>query len=758
MSSEIIELSVEETNKLRAELGLAPLRVDTDQQTNAAGGQQEGASEELLELSVAETNNLRERLGLAPLKTDATVVQHAPATNELEVKQTAERIERVRLKRQVQDGIQTKFAAQSLGAESTSDAKSWAQQMRTKQTTDKTKVTAKRAHEEQAAYDETDLKGLNVGHSLAELQEGSTTVLTLADAPLLKTREDISNKVMGLNDDDVHLENVNLAEERLVQDGLREKRKVELGMGRAGGYAGFDDDEFEELGGTQAPSRFARTAMEDTKGKTKTKQKGFQIGAMLEEQDAALESDLFAIHEGRAISLEPAHADVAASDFMTVEEDAALKQAKKKAGKFKKEKKEKRKTRTSKRRTDDEEEEQEDAPKKGLLEQLEETAVESKVSRKCRRANVVDEVVETNDKEDGGPMEIDQKPSEAENLMSKRSKYDAVMAKGNERSQQAFGNKKKLVSTDMMDEEPDDAFLNAALAKARRLNRLKEMSEASKQKKSGADAVVAAVQQSNAAASTDVAAAGTITFAVDETREFTRALLARTEQAERELARKKAVKKEPMTDNADTMEIAEKVKSDVNTAVKEEIAEEEVDIHELAKQVKEDDNDVGLDGATGNTVPMGRGVGGILNLLKQTGEITRKNAGKEEMRGRAKDKRTYEDYEPLDLSKVVKIDESKANSKDKEFANREIKLEYRDKHGRLLTRKEAFRDLSYQFHGYGSGKRKEEKKLDQIAREQAEARLASRQAAEGAGAGTFGALKATQKATGKAFVVHKTGN
>ena len=88
-----------------------------------------------------------------------------------------------------------------------------------------------------------------------------------------------------------------------------------------------------------------------------------------------------------------------------------------------------------------------------------------------------------------------------------------------------------------------------------------------------------------------------------------------------------------------------------------------------------------------------------------------------------------------------------------------MKLEYRDKHGRLLTQKEAFRDLCYQFHGHGAGKKREEKNLRQIAREQAEARLTSRQvsaARDGTTAGTLGALKATQKATGKAFIVHKT--
>ena len=145
-------------------------------------------------------------------------------------------------------------------------------------------------------------------------------------------------------------------------------------------------------------------------------------------------------------------------------------------------------------------------------------------------------------------------------------------------------------------------------------------------------------------------------------------------------------------------------------------------------------------------------------MLKHTGEISGKRSGKEELRGRAKDERNYDNYEALDLSKVVKIGRD-ATEKDKEFAAREIKLEYRDKHGRLLTQKEAFRDLCYQFHGHGAGKKREEKNLRQIAREQAEARLTSRQvsaARDGTTAGTLGALKATQKATGKAFIVHKT--
>jgi U4/U6.U5 tri-snRNP-associated protein 1 len=179
----------------------------------------------------------------------------------------------------------------------------------------------------------------------------------------------------------------------------------------------------------------------------------------------------------------------------------------------------------------------------------------------------------------------------------------------------------------------------------------------------------------------------------------------------------------------------------------------------LAKGMKDDEKAVNMDleGTTVSTVSVGRGLSNVLSMLRRTGEITGKTAGKEELRGRAKDKRTYKDYEAFDLSKVVKVGKN-ATDKDKEFANREIKLEYRDDHGRLLTRNEAYHQLCYQFHGHGSGKRNEERRLHQIAREQAEARVASRQVGDDTGAptGVMGALKATQTATGKAFVVHKT--
>jgi U4/U6.U5 tri-snRNP-associated protein 1 len=719
--SEVIECSVEETNRLRAQLGLAPLRTPS----NAPLKEQE---EECLELSFEATNVLRRKLGLAPLK-------HAtppPIYN-----RDAEKIEQViPLKEENKHENLVSFAATSLGEaeEVKGDARSWAERMKNRALAvaiDDVRSSKDKPTDE-PVYSETDLQGLHVGHALHELPEGSTTVLTLADAPLLQKDALVPTKVLGLNDDAVvALENVHLAQEQQRQHGLREKRNVELGL--AG--AALDDDEFEELGGTQGPSRAARSVgMAKLASEPSQPRRGFQIGAMLEEQDDALQSAMGRWGSHKAISLQPAVADVTASDFMTVEEYE--RETEKRAKKEKKPKKD-RKLKKSKRRrrseSEDEEEEVDKAPATAsadnLLAELEATAVGSKLLKRRDTEEVAPNLTATTDQ-----------ATALETLGSKRARYDQVMSKGNERSQNVFAPAPKAPTKDI-DEEPDDAFLNAALEKARRFNRLKALAPPR-----GAESVAAALQLAPRSM-VPIEGGGTVPFAIDETREFTRALFARAEQTERELARRQ--KREDASREAPSVETPK-------VAIKEEDpTEDDANLQELSKQVQVAEED--LSGFDGRTVAMGRGVGAMLQLLQQSGELQRKHAGKEEMRGRAKDERTYEDYEPLDLSKVVRIDERNATNKDKELAHREVKLEYRDEHGRLLTRKEAFRELSYQFHGYGSGKRKQEKKLEQIAREQAEARLASRQVGDGAAAGIFGALKEAQKATGKAFVVHKTG-
>lgn len=779
MSEVVIELSIEETNKLRGELGLKPLR---GVNSSSGGRQSETLTEESsssisapnsngtsshpreqLELSVDETNKLRASLGLKPLNTKKDAI-HAPAENEGAQKELDERLEKEKLRRQVQRGITATFGSATLGESKDDSAVSWAQKMLSadtnkaratttaqQETTEKSNARLKKQLKKNKKlkskgvipkYDEEDLEGINVGHAVSDFEAGSTTILTLADAPLLQTAEG-SKKLIGLNDieDSVRLENSQLADQQIQKDRLRQKRQVEMGLGRAGGYAGYDDDEFEELGGVQAPTRLARGALPNaiTGDETSTKRRGFQLGGALAHDKAGAEpvSDLFAHEAGKAISLEHSSINIAASDFMTAEEYAAQNPKRKKEMKFKKKKSKKEKK--NKRVTDaedDEEDEERQAPKGSILDELERTAIASVNKRKRRR-----------DGDDDDDPDSNRSMGDSDDTHKRRARFDEIMEKGNEQTAKAFKPlvKETVLTSTLDDEEPDDNFLNEALAKARRLRKLRELSGPK-----GAEAVAQAVldSQVNPEELNQSTSMSDVTFTVDETREFSRALLARENQEERQKA-KKQLKTAQIVDKSQTNRPKEATRMEDGAQ-----EGEPEDMAELAKQIKEDDEDhigIGLDG-TAAVAPVGRGMAGVLSMLRHTGEISGRNAGREELRGRAKDERTYEDYAPLDLKAVVRIGRG-ATEKDRELASREIKLDYRDEHGRLLTRKEAYRNLCYQFHGHGSSAKNEERRLRQIEREQAEARIASRQAT---GAGSLGALRATQKATGKAFIVHKT--
>ena len=115
-----------------------------------------------------------------------------------------------------------------------------------------------------------------------------------------------------------------------------------------------------------------------------------------------------------------------------------------------------------------------------------------------------------------------------------------------------------------------------------------------------------------------------------------------------------------------------------------------------------------------------RGMAATLNLLKGTGELKRQ----QEMVGRANDEREG-------LGSLYENG---------------IQLDYRDDQGRVLTKKEAFRQVCYDFHGYGAGKNKRDKRIKA-------AQLEEKNSSSRSGpAGTMLALNQVQKATGKAFL------
>ncbi|KAL3799890.1 hypothetical protein ACHAWO_000001 [Cyclotella atomus] len=794
MKEEVIELSIEETQALRAKLGLAPLRLDNDiptsnnNQTDEASPNSSGNDKEI-SLSIDETNALRLKLGLAPLQLDTVNTQndntssnttkdpiHAPPpTDKRALQEAQDRIQNAKDKRGVADKLD-KWKEEEEKDHEAESALDFAAKLRkgNNKKKKKQKIQTMSTTEE---YTSSDLQGIKVAHDASAFQTGSTTILTLSDQQILNVDAE-SKKITGVNEgEEQELTNVNIMDDTNALENLRRKRQIELGAGRAGGYAGFDDDEFEEFGGVLG---YEGNVLGGPGGAKGEKGGGFAIGQdgkAKVQSESKNNNDLFSSLKGGAISLESRHGNnTIASDFITEEEmnvdkeeraekernrqmkmlEKMRKKDKKKAKKDKKKNK-----RSALDESDDEDGASNEAENttggNSLLESLEATAVKQEMRKKRRRDG---EAVDASSNEAAAAADMGEEPSDEQIMKEKRSKFDRIMEKGKARTDRAF---KSTASTKPdsdtaapLDDEEDDAFLNAALAKARRIQRLKELSGDSSEVKveaKGENAVLMAIDQmkkveadaitSNPASESK----GGITFENDEMQEFTRALRARENQ----------VKRAPEKSRGVTVSMDKKKKE---VAVKEEEgAVEDVDMEELANEMEEDDNDNtndvnqgGFD-ATSGAAPIGRGISNFLSMLKQTGEI-KQHATREEMRGRAKDKRTYEDYDHLNLKEVVKINTQNAQEKDLELANREIKLEYRDEHGRLLTRKEAYREMCYQFHGHGASKKNQERKMKQIEREREEAQLASRQA--GGRVGTLGALKATQKATGKAFIIHKT--
>ena len=856
MSDKVIELSIKETNDLRCKLGLKPLQLDKNEsivnndytgssQTNFSDRIVSNTKDENLNPSVEETNVLRASLGLTPLRSSSeneptgrksSEAIHAPPLNTGQQDQVRKRIETARLKREVDAGILKMKKDNSIAHDDNyndkinDDTLAWADKMRAgvnvatkeKEIDDSSKVGKRKKYTEKDVINQN----ISVKNAASDFELGTTTILTLADKSLLDGDKDGGEQL---------LENVSLTENQIVKDNLKKKRAVEMGQGHAGGYVGYDDDEFEELGGSQKT-----VGALGTKGDRLSNQKrnGFKLSDIHDKlnQSNNRESNLFATETGQAISLVQSTYENSGkhqSDFMTFEEQQQefaedlikekKKQKKREKKMFKKIKKRKKHERKHGKNTDNDEEfngegknDAETSKTNSLLDDLEASApILGKHNARNESGAVVYRRYQDEDDSDEDNTVISRKKpkteirnkeelpkdanldtdnekpvnKEVELLQQRKLKFNEIMEKGNVRSDAVFkqgdslqkkrgviNNEKDSASRytqkDGVEEEDDDAFLALALAKARRLNRLRELnakSTASKGKDpkennlvTGVDAVVHSLkEQSENNINKSNGSKGGVTFELDATKEFSRALRARVPQNKRPILSsrnavsikvstsdtKKINKYNSQTDNEEQPVDSKKIEDENDTMD---------NLEKLADQIDENSNDISGFGSTASTNSVGRGLANVLSMLKHTGEITGKNAGKEELRGRAKDKRTYEDYEALNLKEVVKIDRvgltEAPNKKDLEFANREIKLEYRDDHGRLLTRKEAYRNLCYQFHGYGSSQKNEERRLRQIEKERVEPGIGS------AGKdSTLGALKVTQKATGKAFVVHKTG-
>ncbi|CAK1549286.1 unnamed protein product [Leptosia nina] len=251
-------------------------------------------------LSIEETNKLRAKLGLKPLevtekpaddgkiKDDLGEFYHKPAPNLSQRKKSdkiREKLEERREKRKLETKLKTNLIAEGSDEE---DAVAWVKKSR--QLDKQKKEAEKRAamldemdavfgvgalvaeeqrEERQRSYTDRHLRGLRVAHDVTQLPDERETILTLADKDVLaEDKEDV-------------LVNVNMVDEERYKKNIEERRKA------AAGYQAYDEEsEIAASLGLEKPmlSKYDETIDPEHKKKTA----GFLLG-----DEAALEASRF---------------------------------------------------------------------------------------------------------------------------------------------------------------------------------------------------------------------------------------------------------------------------------------------------------------------------------------------------------------------------------------------------------------------------------------------------------------------------------
>ncbi|GAA5981683.1 hypothetical protein JCM10908_004565 [Rhodotorula pacifica] len=219
-------LSLEETNKIRVSLGLKPIADPAASASTPAALEGD---------ALAEANYAKRR---------------EAEQKEKDAKELKERIDKARNQKERlrrlggrglgeadEDEVQVK---QEEGAPSAAgdDAKAWVRRQkkrakelaakRAKEQEEEDRLAAQEEDERATKYGEQDLAGLKVAHGADDFGEGEDTVLTLKDSRIL-------------DDDDDELHNVNISENAKTKHALDLKKKGK----QAGQYTGLDDEEFE---------------------------------------------------------------------------------------------------------------------------------------------------------------------------------------------------------------------------------------------------------------------------------------------------------------------------------------------------------------------------------------------------------------------------------------------------------------------------------------------------------------------------------
>ena len=698
-------------------------------------------------LTVDDSNALRARLGLRPLNDDkSSSAAEAQAVAERNFKlaraaqQEARRLsaieaELARAKRRREASAVLPGPRLGDGDGDDEEAADWVARSRAAAKTksaDLARLEAERRsqllfEQETSSYTAADLAGLSVAaHSADALNRGDAMILTLADEEILHYDDAKHGKLVGLaaQDGAPVLENVNRAEDDARVRGFRDRRDEALLQ--AGGAA-LDDAEFE--GGGLSTASVGTLGKYDARGRPGASLRIGAAGALAAADQTHLTGAAIAhlaerIGDGRggaafeadggATSLrtgawkaEAVDAGscgfVARRDYLTADEAAAL---------FKKKRKKKGAGGSRKALPA--------AATPSVLDGLDDAGDDAAGDRGSRGAAV-------GARGDGGAAAADR---------ARRANYDRAQANARERVAVGLGQKAAEPAVSVpttlsnnaaaappratskfvagLGDDDDDCDLAASLARARAL--------AASATVSGEDGAAAVAARVKAEVKADVEESDGLVFT--STTEFTARLHARLEEraaenAEAQRAAEALANAAPMETDAlppDDSDSDSDSDSDASAAAAEaEKRGELVDF--IHKQ------------------PLARdGMAATMGLLRQTGDVQIKHV--EQKVGRARDQTIFEDGTEDDAA-VAAIDG--------EMRFKAIKLEYRDADGRLLTRREAFRQMCHKFHGKGPGKKKTEKFASREIERQRSIKM-------NAAAGSLSILQHAQARTGQAYV------
>ncbi|ETP42896.1 hypothetical protein F442_10227 [Phytophthora nicotianae P10297] len=681
-----------------------------------------------ISLSIEETNKLRISLGLKPLsvgpsKKEQSVVNVQKTSAELDAEREQQELKKKLQQSKTRRELTQKLAGKSLGEQlkadleaqkAGNDALEWVKQSRKK------KVNENKSQEEtEEKYDASALAGMTVGHSLDNFEDGQEIVLTLKDQRVL------GEDGKDLNEEDDELVNVELSEKdrRLAQQ-VRAKRAA-LPV-----YTGYDDDEFIEMGSSKkrksGPKLLAHYDEEQEAVKAAEARK-FKLDASGGSKAVKSESKQEDEDDIAVISL-AMNKTKRVEDYYSKEEVEAQ---------FKKSKKLRKKKKSRRRRVDLDENDAvevqlntQDTDAASLVAQLEQEALQAGSTSKDRGKRKRTRHEDT---------------EEEENLL----RFQEAREKANAVASEALAASKKKMKRRVIDDSElvDDAAiemeLGASLARARQLaHKQVPVAPTTSEDRIAqlASQTISQEDDKTSAVSTDTSgdvvmsdtanikpvghvfgevstAANTVVF--NEATDFETRL--------RDAMEKRAAQFQAAADgNTGTNT------SKPQPVVEEQKQEENMEIEEKEENYS-DDEEAKENEVWGEEQPLvGTGMAATLALLRKTGDLRQTHV--ERQAGRANDARDRNFEDDLRIKNGVKLD-------------------YRDEFGRLLTKKEAFRMLSYKFHGHEPGKKKKEKRLRQLKEE-----LEAQKMLSGEGSTKMmKVLEKKQKHTKEAHVVLSSG-